>query len=700
MPNNDYANEPNQSRSEDIIQSILDNTEYDEAARSRIEYLLIELKNAIEGGGGGGGVTSYSPLTEKPKIDNHTLQAGNNSSSDLGLQTKIDADHKLSADVIDDTNSTNKFNVKSDWNAASGATSEILNKPTLGTASAKNVPASGDAVTGEVVLGSDTRLTDARNAKDVYNWAKQENKPSYSYSEIQNTPTIPDELADLADDSTHRTVTDAEKNTWNGKQNALTFDNAPTSNSDNPVKSGGVYTALSAKQNNLSEAQMVAANSGATADKINKIAVNENNISYIERMNGKKNFCNVNATSQTISTLTFTVNADKSVIVNGSKPSSSVSLTINDSVQLPAGDYVVLDGTGASSSTLNITLFKGSSTWVGTTATGGKLEFTANGSDLYYCRIYINQACDNVKFKPMIISKVAYDGGLTDYQPYALSNVELTAKEQVNENNILLLEEMNGAKNYVPLDFVSTSANYTISYTNRKLIINGSNTSASSIYSTAYLPIGEYWLSGCPSNGSMETYVCELRDNSGTGLNITDSGSGVAFTIATAGYYRYNVRLGANYTASNLTISPMIITKAAKDAGFTDYQPYAMSNAELTAAKLDKSESYGLATAIGSSVSNPFDLDTLKKEGRYRFGSLNDSRSLLHAPSTAIAGTWSTSAGICTIEVKAMNTDNRYIQELTEVSFATTDYEIAIYRRFWNGTVWGKWYKFSGTVVT
>lgn len=29
-----------------------------------------------------------------------------------------------------------------------------------------------------------------------------------------------------------------------GKQNVLTFDNAPTENSNNPVKSGGVYTAL------------------------------------------------------------------------------------------------------------------------------------------------------------------------------------------------------------------------------------------------------------------------------------------------------------------------------------------------------------------------------------------------------------------------------------------------------------------------
>lgn len=33
----------------------------------------------------------------------------------------------------------------------------------------------------------------------------------------------------------------------NGKQDALTFDNAPTESSDNPVKSGGIYTALGTK---------------------------------------------------------------------------------------------------------------------------------------------------------------------------------------------------------------------------------------------------------------------------------------------------------------------------------------------------------------------------------------------------------------------------------------------------------------------
>ena len=68
--------------------------------------------------------------------------------------------------------------------------SEIQNTPTLGTAAAKNVPAIGDAANGEVVLGNDSRLTDARNAADVYSWAKAETKPTYNYSEIQNTPSL------------------------------------------------------------------------------------------------------------------------------------------------------------------------------------------------------------------------------------------------------------------------------------------------------------------------------------------------------------------------------------------------------------------------------------------------------------------------------------------------------------------------------
>ena len=55
------------------------------------------------------------------------------------------------------------------------------------------------------------------------------------------------ELADLIDDAQHRTVTDAEKAAWNAKQNALTFDDVPTADSDNPVKSGGIFVVLADK---------------------------------------------------------------------------------------------------------------------------------------------------------------------------------------------------------------------------------------------------------------------------------------------------------------------------------------------------------------------------------------------------------------------------------------------------------------------
>ena len=44
-----------------------------------------------------------------------------------------------------------------------------------------------------------------------------------------------------------KAITDA----LNTKQNSLTFDNEPTQNSDNPVKSRGIYSALQQKQDTL-----------------------------------------------------------------------------------------------------------------------------------------------------------------------------------------------------------------------------------------------------------------------------------------------------------------------------------------------------------------------------------------------------------------------------------------------------------------
>ena len=62
--------------------------------------------------------------------------------------------------------------------------SQITDFPALGTAAAKDVPASGNAGTTQVVMGSDSRLSDSRPAADVSTWAKAAAKPSYTAAEV------------------------------------------------------------------------------------------------------------------------------------------------------------------------------------------------------------------------------------------------------------------------------------------------------------------------------------------------------------------------------------------------------------------------------------------------------------------------------------------------------------------------------------
>lgn len=65
---------------------------------------------------------------------------------------------------------------------------QISDFPTLGTAAAKNVPTTGNASAEQVVMGSDSRMTNARPASDVFTWAKAANKPGYTAAEVGALP--------------------------------------------------------------------------------------------------------------------------------------------------------------------------------------------------------------------------------------------------------------------------------------------------------------------------------------------------------------------------------------------------------------------------------------------------------------------------------------------------------------------------------
>lgn len=103
--------------------------------------------------------------------------------AEVNVQADWEEDDTTSDAYIANKPSIPAAQVNADWDAVSGV-AEILNKPTLGTAAALDVAESGDATSAQVVKGNDSRLTDDRNAADVYAWAKAATKPAYTAVEV------------------------------------------------------------------------------------------------------------------------------------------------------------------------------------------------------------------------------------------------------------------------------------------------------------------------------------------------------------------------------------------------------------------------------------------------------------------------------------------------------------------------------------
>lgn len=120
----------------------------------------------------------YNDLQNKPTIPDPQVQADWNQTDN----TK--------ADFIKNKPSVPSGQVQSDWaQTTSSEPDYIKNKPSLGSAASKNVPSTGDAGSGEVVMGNDSRLSDSRPASDVSSWAKQATKPSYTANEVGAIPS-------------------------------------------------------------------------------------------------------------------------------------------------------------------------------------------------------------------------------------------------------------------------------------------------------------------------------------------------------------------------------------------------------------------------------------------------------------------------------------------------------------------------------
>lgn len=127
--------------------------------------------------------------SDMPTITDTYSGTSSNGMSGKAVKSAIDA-----LDVAGVSNINARKTIKS-WSETDGKVSittqdisitksQISDFPTLGTASTKDVPTTGNASSTQVVMGNDSRLTDARNAADVSAWAKESTKPTYTASEV------------------------------------------------------------------------------------------------------------------------------------------------------------------------------------------------------------------------------------------------------------------------------------------------------------------------------------------------------------------------------------------------------------------------------------------------------------------------------------------------------------------------------------
>lgn len=346
------------------------------------------------------------------------------------------------------------------------------------------------------------------------------------------------------------------------KQDKLTFDSSPTESSTNPVTSGGVWTDQQRQETEI----------GAVANL------------------GAKNLLKITSESQTVNGVTFTVNDDQTITVNGVNTSTtSTALFIIDDVPLPAGIAYTLSGcpSGGSFQTYYIGSLDTTNWLEFTTDIGNGNTATLNTPKTIRFRIGIRPGVtvDNLIFKPMLRRAEITDN---TFVPYAPTNRELyeTKTEQTETNVIANL----GAKNNANFNFGGIVQNVnvkpgTIVCVESDGTFRFSGTTddknyAAYILKQFLLKAGTYKVSGV-SGGSNITYWMRIGTGTNdTGLfNLYDAER--EFNLVSDTLITIQVVIYANQTIDNLVISPMIRPASITDNTFV---PYAKTNRELTVA--------------------------------------------------------------------------------------------------------------------
>lgn len=488
---------------------------------------LFIAKKLAGGGGGGTGTDNYNELSNKPQI-NSTALTGDKSASDLGLQSEIDSDNKISADYVDDTNTSNKF-----------------------VSAAEKLEWSGkqDAIDADHKIDAD--YVDDTTSDNKFVTASDKTAWNAKQNAIDSSHKL---SSDLVDDTGHTNlfVTSTEKSTWSGKQDKI----------DSSHK-------LSSTLVSFDSSEAAALASGIDSSKVGQISTNQTNILYAIKTGVKNIIVLPDGVYQPSSKTKFTV-------VDGSVTCETTA-SYTDAVYI--SDFVIPAGTYSFTSTENNTGFQVRLYTNGTRIEGN--PFTLDVDTEVNIALYSLGSNSSGTLTPMICLKSIYDQD-SSYAKPTRQNYDLTRLEA--EDRAALVEVVDGgAKNLLDTS-TTTVSNVTFTQDSNSYITASPNNADTRPWNYAN---AQYKL-----NLKAGTYVFAMdiktaTSNTGIGFNLYSSnGTSIIhsetseilsktgmitwqFTITTEGTY------GVVYKCFDMVARLMVCTKAAfgVSSKFVPYRP-------------------------------------------------------------------------------------------------------------------------------
>lgn len=396
------------------------------------------------------------------------------------------------------------------------------------------------------------------------------NDPIMLDSTGQDIVTKLDSIASLMGDGVIDDTSTATDTTWSsnkitselvGKQDELTFDHTPKDDSLNPVYSDGIYDSIIGVYDNL-----------------------ELGLGW-----DSKNILGIANTSKEVNGITFTVNDDGTVKLNGTATSATL-YALNKFTGAELKKYGVnLLMTGGKDNSTFLTLMtqdwsytkddKGDGVEINISELIDATEYTviiqiANGTTL-----------SNYVMSPMIRLVNVIDPSFKKHH----DSVDVIKADKVNViANTKLIKDTVGwsGKNKLPITAVSKTQNNVTLTVNSDGTVSVVTTSQGASADT-YLRIkdidtedivkvgGSYILSGCPEGGSMSKYRLYIQsyNNGGYGTTSTDYGDGVNFTIYTESENHIFV---IAIVQGTIITEPIVFKPMLRDADILDdtFEPY------------------------------------------------------------------------------------------------------------------------------